>query len=102
MKDKDIVTDLLIDLNTLRPDLDKFKGNPAPALAERLILIINKMTPHASLFDDNFKTKIKEYILTYQATQKGDVKGSNIFKLIKPTSDLINSTLEKKLKELNG
>jgi hypothetical protein len=98
MKDKDIITNLLIDFNTLKPDLQKFEGNPAIALAERLIIFINKMTPHADLFDDNFKIEIKKYMLTYESAQKGEKKGENIFKLIKPTTDLISATLEEKYK----
>jgi len=101
MTKKDILTNLLIEFKTLKTDLVKFDGNPAPALAEQLIIFINSMTPHANLFDDNFKIKIKEYILTYEAARKGDKIGENIFKLIKPTSDLISSTLEKKFKELD-
>jgi hypothetical protein len=99
MKDKDIITDLLIDFNTLKPDLQKFKGNPAPALAERLIIFIKKMTQHANLFDDSFKIKIKEYILTYESGKKGEKGGEKIFKLIKPTTDLISATLEAKDKK---
>ena len=102
MTEKDILTDLLIDFKTLKPDLQKFDGNPAPALAERLIKFINKMTPYAYLFDDSFKIKIKEYILTYEAARKGERNGKNIFKLVKPTADLISSTLEKKFKELDN
>lgn len=101
MKEKEIITNLLIDFNTLKPEFQKFDGNPAPAIAERLIKIINKMTPHADLFDDDFKIKIKEYILTYEAARKGEKKGKNIFKLVKPTADMISSTLEHKLKKLD-
>ena len=99
MNKKDIITDLLIDFKTLKPDLQKFDGNPAPALAERLIVFINKMTPHADLFNDNFKTKIKEYIITYKSARKGEKSGEKIYELIKPTTDLISSTLEKLFNE---
>lgn len=97
-KERQTLIDLLIDIKTLKPDFQKFEGNPAPALAEKLILIINKMTPYSYLFEDDFKIKIKEFILTYQAALKGDPKGENIFKLIKPTTEMIEETLKHKIK----
>ncbi|HRP89859.1 MAG TPA: hypothetical protein PKX92_07455 [Edaphocola sp.] len=97
MKEKEIITNLLIDLKSIEPDYEKFKGNPIPAKAERLIKFINIMTPHAHLFDDNFKMAIKEYILTYEAALKGEAKGINIVNIIESTDLLITSTLERKL-----
>jgi hypothetical protein len=97
MKEKEIIAKLLNEFKNLTPDLNKSKGDPSIALAERLIIIINKLTPHANLFNDSFKIKIKEYIITYEAARKGEEKGKNIFKLVKPTNDLILQNLEDKL-----
>ena len=96
MKEKEVLQNLLNDFKALKPDLKKFDGNPAPALAERLIKFINLLTPHADLFDDDFKDEIKNYILTYQAAGKNEERGEDIFKLVQPMNLLILKTLEDK------
>ena len=93
--------DLLIQFNDLKPDLQKFEGEPVSALAERLIVFINILTPHSHLFEDSFKQKIKSYILLYEETRKNPLKPTNLPKLIKPTSELIKETLEKNIMELS-
>ena len=98
---KDLLSNLLIDVNTLKPDIEKFKGNIKPALAENLIKIIEKLTPHSDLFEDSFKIRIKEYILTYEAAREGLKKGEKIFDLVKPTKYLICETLEDMYKDLD-
>ena len=97
MSEKEIFKNLLSEFKTLKPDLKKFDGDPAPAYAERLIKFINLLTPHANLFDDNFKTEIKKYIMTYQAAKKNEKGGENILKLVHPTTLLISKTLEEKV-----
>jgi len=89
--------DLLDEFRALKPDLNKFNGNPAPALAERLIIFINRLTPLANLFDDNFKTEIKRFINAYESARQNEKGGADIFKLVKPTDELITKTLQKKL-----
>lgn len=98
MNEKEVLQKLLNDFKALKPDLKKFDGNPAPALAERLIKFINILTPHADLFDDDFKAEIKNYILTYQAAEKNEDEGEDIFKLVHPMNLLISKTLEEKAK----
>lgn len=93
--------ELLIQFNDLKPDLQKFGGDPVSALAERLIVFINKLTPHSHLFEDSFKQKIKNYILVYEETRKNPSKSTTLPMLIKPTSDQIKETLEKKIIELS-
>ena len=65
----------MIDFQIFKPGLEKFNGNPAPALAERLIKFINDLAPHAHLFDDSFKIAIKKYIVTYEDARKGQKGG---------------------------
>ncbi len=96
---RELITDLLIDVNAIKADLPKFEGNPEPALVERLVKVINLLTPHADLFDDSFKIKIKEYISCHEEARKGLEK---VFTLVKPTDILISDTLENMLKELNS
>ena len=97
MNEKEVLQKLLNDFKALKPDLKKFDSNPAPALAERLMKFINILTPHADLFDDDFKAEIKKYILIYQAAEKNEEKGENIFKLVHPITLLISKTLENKV-----
>ena len=101
MKEDKIVRELLNEFKSLKPDLVKFKGNPAPAYAEQLIKFINILTPHAHLFEDDFKIAIKKYITVYEAARKNEKEGEDIFKLVKPTHDLIMKTLERKLTRYN-
>lgn len=62
---------------------------------------MSTLTPHAYLFEDDFKIQIKKYITVYEAARKGDEKGKDIFKLVKPITELITKTLEEKLNKYN-
>ena len=95
-----ILEDLLIQYNDLKPDLQKFQGNPVPALAERLIKFINVLTPYAHLFDNSFKTKIKNYILAYEGARTSTKSSDDLPKIIKPTSDLIKKAIEDEILKL--
>lgn len=101
MNESEICSNLLNEFISLQPDLKKFEGNPAVAYAERLIIFINKLTPYAGLFDDHFKSEVKNYVITYQAAQNGTSEGKNIFKLVKPLNQLITETLESKISGKN-
>ena len=95
-----ILEDLWIEFNDLTPNIQKFDGDPTSALAERLIKIINSLTPHANLFPDSFKIKIKNYILVYEETRKNPSKPTPLPTLIKPTTELIKQTLEDEILKL--
>ena len=101
MNEYKIVEKLLNEFKSLKPDLVRSQGDPAVALAERLIIFINTITPYSYLFDDDFKIEIKRYITVYEAARKGEEQGKDIFKLVKPTTELITKTLEKKLTKYN-
>lgn len=85
----------------MQPDLVRSQGDPAVALAERLIIFINTLTPYAYLFEDDFKIQIKRYITVYEAARNNKEQGKDIFKLVQPTTELITKTLEKKLTKYN-
>lgn len=91
---------LLKEVKQIDYDLQKFDGNPVPALAERLMKVINKVTPYADLFDNNSKEKIKEYIEEYESLRTSSKKETDLPARIKPTYEIIISTLEDRVEEL--
>lgn len=96
------IEQLLKEVKQIDYDLQKFDGNPAPALAERLIKVINKVTPYADLFDDESKVQIKEYIEEYESLRTSSKEETDLGARIKPTYEMIINTLEDRVEELRN
>ncbi len=100
-EEKDLIENLIIDINSQPFDIQGAKGNPAIAKANQLGAIVRIISPRQQIFPDDVQVHVTAFVRAYQAAQKGDaVYSQSVFKLIDPTKDSILGFLEKRLKEL--
>ena len=99
-KSSTIAAELLKEFNSLKPDIQKFSGDPVPALAERLFLFINILTPYVELFDNHFRKKITEYVREYKRVNiTSTAIKTSLPAQIKPVHELIETTLKNMVKK---
>ncbi len=97
-----ILENLLVEVLKIEPEYDRFPGREIAARAEAVGDKIRILTPHANLFPDEFKLRVKDWMtIANLAFEGNEPMVLRLMPMVDPMDEFIRESLENMIIELS-